>query len=284
MSQNRSLDFRRHGGLKELNGLNKLRGTLEIKGLRHEKKAASEYKDSNMKEKIHLQDLTLSWIEDDMDESNFGYDEESLEALLPHGPLSNLQQLYLDGYGGVKIPSVISLLSNLVNLSLDECDKCQHLPPLNQFHSLKTLSLEFMNDLEYILEKENNGEFSDSSFLPSLEQLQILYYPNLKGWWQRQRDSIEEFHNHSLSSFPHLSNLQIQKSPKLISLPLFPYLEKLELNKCSLKSLEQTLRMEVINTTTPENLTSIAATSTYSTVAASSFIPLSKLKSMSVKI
>nr|POF13453.1 disease resistance protein rga2 [Quercus suber] len=42
--------------------------------------------------------------------------------------------------------------------------------------------------------------------------------------------------------------------------------------------------MEVINTATPKNLTSIAATSTSSssTLAASSFIPLSKLKSMSI--
>ena len=61
MSQNSCLDyFRHHGGLKELNGLNKLRGTLKIKGLRHGKEFASKSKDSNMKEKIHLQDLTLS--------------------------------------------------------------------------------------------------------------------------------------------------------------------------------------------------------------------------------
>ena len=77
--------------MNELNGLNKLRGTLKIKGLRHGKEFASKSKDSNMKEKIHLQDLTLSWIEEDVDESNIGYNEESLEALLPHGPLSNLQ-------------------------------------------------------------------------------------------------------------------------------------------------------------------------------------------------
>ena len=76
------MNFRRHGGLKELKGLNKLRGTLEITGLRHGKEAASESKDSNMKEKIHLQDLTLSWLW--IGESNVEYDEESLEALLPH--------------------------------------------------------------------------------------------------------------------------------------------------------------------------------------------------------
>ena len=33
MSQNSCLDFRCHGGLKELNRLNKLRGTLKIKGV-----------------------------------------------------------------------------------------------------------------------------------------------------------------------------------------------------------------------------------------------------------
>ena len=184
MSQNSSLDFKRHSELKELNGLNKLRGTLESKGLRHGKEAASESKDSNMKEKIHLQDLTLSWIEEDVDESNVGYNDESLEALLPHGPLSNLQQLCLNRYGGVKIPSGILSLSNLVKISLSACNRCQHLPPLDQFHSLKTLSLKRMNDLEYISVRENNGEFSDSSFLPFLEQLTIRFCPNLKGWWQ----------------------------------------------------------------------------------------------------
>ncbi|KAM4097538.1 hypothetical protein ACJW30_07G008200 [Castanea mollissima] len=284
VSQNSSLNFRRHGGLKELKGLNKLRGTLEIKGLRHGKEAASESKDANMKEKIHLQYLKLTWIEEDVDESNFGYDEESLKALLPDGLSSNLQELCLERYGGVKIPSAISSLSNLVKLSFDKCKKFQHLPPLDQFHSLKTLSLEYMSDLEYISERENNGEVSDSSFLPSLEQLIIGYCPNLKGWWQRQRDSVEELHNHSLPSFPHLSCLQIWFCPKLISLPLFPYLEKLDLIKCSLKPLEQTLRKEVINMATPKNLTSIAATltSSSSTLTASSFIPLSKLNSMSI--
>ncbi|KAM4097535.1 hypothetical protein ACJW30_07G007900 [Castanea mollissima] len=285
MSQNSSLDFRRHGGLKELKGLNKLRGTLEIKGLRHGKEAASESKDANMKEKVHLQDLTLSWIEEDVDESNFGYDEESLKALLPHGLPSNLQELCLSRYGGVKFPSAISSLSNLVKLSFYGCKKFQHLQPLDQLHSLKTLYLQGLNDLEYISERENNGEVSDSSFLPSLEKLTIWFCPNLKGWWQRQRDSVEEIHNHSLPLFPHLSYLYIWNCPKLISLPLFPYLENLFLGKCSLKPLVQTLRMEVINMATPENLTSIAATSTSSssTLAASSFIPLSKLKSMTIQ-
>ncbi|KAK4577325.1 hypothetical protein RGQ29_027730 [Quercus rubra] len=276
--KNTYFSLRNNSGLKELYELNELRGTLMIRGLRHGKDAALESKDANIKEKPHLQGLALSWIEEDVDESNVRYDEESLVALLPHSPSSNLQQLRLIRYQGVKFPSAISSLSNLENLSLDECNKCQHLPPLDQFHSLKTLSLYKMKDLEYISERENNEEFSDSLFLQSLEILTIQDCPNLKGWWQRQRDSVEDFHNHSLlPSCPHLSNLGIWECPKLISLPLFPYLEKLNLGKCSLKPLEQTL--------TPKNLASIAATSTSSssTLAASSFIPLSKLKSMSIR-
>ena len=113
---------------------------------------------------------------------------------------------------------------------------------------------------------------------PSIEQLKIEDCPNLKGWWQRQRDSVEELHNHSLPSFPHLSYLRIWKCPKLISLPLFPYLEKLVLSKCSLKPLEQTLRMEVIKTATPKNLTSIAVTSTsYSSTLATSSLQTLKI-------
>ncbi|KAL4601004.1 hypothetical protein ACB092_11G240600 [Castanea dentata] len=103
ISKNTYFAFRRNSGLKELYKLNKLRGTLMIRGLRHEKDAALESKDANMKEKQCLQGLTLRWIkENDVDESNVGYDQESLVALLPHGPLSNLQELCLIRYGEVK--------------------------------------------------------------------------------------------------------------------------------------------------------------------------------------
>ena len=280
VAKNSCLPFRRNGGLKELYGLNELRGTLQIRRLRHGKDALLESKDANMREKQHLQGLTLRWIKEEVDESNVCYDEESLEALYPH---SNLQELHLVRYGGVKIPSGISSLSTLVKFSLNNCNKCQHLPPLDQFHSLKSLSLEWMNDLEYILENDDNCGFFDSSFLPSLEQLEIKYCPNLKGWWQQQRDSVEEVDNHSLPSFRRLSNLVIWHCLKLTSMPLFPYLKKLKLGMCSLKPLEQTLRMKLTNMATLESLTSIAtSTSSSSTIADSSFIPLSKLNHMTI--
>ncbi|KAK7826201.1 hypothetical protein CFP56_032366, partial [Quercus suber] len=69
----------------------------------------------------------------------------------------------------------------------------------------------------------------------------------------------------------------------LTSMPLFPYLKKLKLGMCSLKPLEQTLRMKLTNMATLESLTSIAtSTSSSSTIVDSSFIPLSKLKFMTI--
>ncbi|KAL4638668.1 hypothetical protein ACB092_03G162800, partial [Castanea dentata] len=280
IGKNSYLAFKRNSGLKELYKLNELRETLEIKGLRHGKDAASESKGANMKEKQHLQGLKLWWQKEDVDESDIGYDEESLEALHPYSPSSNLQQLHVIRYMGVKFPSGISLLSTLVDFSLFNCHNCQYLPPLDQFHSLKSLSLELLNDLEYISERDYNRDLSDSLILPSLQKLQIHNCPKLKGWWQQQRDSIEKVNNHSLPSFPRLSNLYISVCLKLTSMPLFPNLEKLKLGICSLKPLEQTMSMEGINMTTSRSLTS---TFSSSTLATSSFMPLSKLKSMSIE-
>ena len=280
IGKNTSSLYRRNGGLKELEGLNQMRGTLKIWGLRHRKGAASECMNANLKEKQYLQCLKLMWEEKGVNESNRDYDEKSLEALQPH---PNLQELYLSNYGGVRFPTGISLLTNLVKFSLELCYRCRHLSPLDQFHSLKSLSLRSMKGLEYISERENSGEFSNSSFLPSLEELILYCCSNLKGWWRRRRDSVEDVDN--LPSFPRLSSLEIQHCPQLTSIPLFPYLEKLNLDTCNLKPLKQTMKMGIINIATPSNQSSSTATtstSSSSVLGRSFFVPLSKLKSLEI--
>uniref|UniRef100_A0A2N9EDB7 Uncharacterized protein n=1 Tax=Fagus sylvatica TaxID=28930 RepID=A0A2N9EDB7_FAGSY len=142
-----------------------------------------------------------------------------------------------------------------------------------------------MKGLEYISERENSGEFSNSSFLPSLEELILYCCSNLKGWWRRRRDSVEDVDN--LPSFPRLSSLEIQHCPQLTSIPLFPYLEKLNLDTCNLKPLKQTMKMGIINIATPSNQSSSSSTATTSTSSSSVlgrsfFVPLSKLKSLEI--
>ncbi|KAK4591993.1 hypothetical protein RGQ29_016460 [Quercus rubra] len=287
-----STDFRSGSELKVLHGLNQLRENLRIKILRHKKDAELEYK-ACLKEKQHLEGLALEWMER---EGDVEYDEMSVKALEPN---QNLKNLELNGYRGVKYPSWLSLLKNLVSLALDSMKNSQDVLPLHQFPSLKTLHLTYAPSLEYV------SLVSESFKLPPLESLEIRRCPNLKGWWKRRSDSIEEDEdaadnygeistitakNHSLPSFSHLSSLNISDCPKLSSMPLFPYLEKLDLDYSNLRPLERTISMGMISTASQENPTAAAeaestssACSSSATLAAS-FTPLSKLKYLTIKI
>ena len=153
-----------------------------------------------------------------------------------------------------------------------------------QFPSLKVLEIDSLSALEYISHSE---EFSNSSFLSSLEELKIKYCPNLKGWKHRG-DSIDDDNstgiattttttagNHIPPSFSRLSKLCIRACRQLVSMPLFPFLENLELYYCSFKPLEQTTRIAAAEAT-------VVASASSSTYATSSFTPLSKLKSMEI--
>jgi hypothetical protein len=174
------------------------------------------------------------------------------------------------GFQGVRFPSWLSSLTNLEFFELFKCRKFQHLPPLDCFPSLKEMRLCYSHSLEYV----HSEKLSDFPILQSLKKLNIYGCPNLKGWWRRE-DSVK-------ASFPSLSSLFIVDCPQLTSMPLFPNLETLYLNNSSLKPLQQTV-MRMTNTTPPEIVTStaeIASTSSSSSVATSSFAPLSKLKSL----
>ncbi|XP_059439396.1 putative disease resistance protein RGA3 [Corylus avellana] len=263
-------------GLKELNRLNNLRGRLDIKNLRHEKDATSEFKAANLKEKEHLRALDLRWsIKGGVIASDDIVDDELLlEVLQPH---LNLKKLRLQGNYGSRLPIWLLSLTNLVIFKIEGCTKCQYLPPLTQLPSLKILHLNQMDAMEYILESGDSNEFS--SFFPSLKEIRLDCCPNLKGWWRRRDSSVEvdsDSHNFVeitehplLPSFPRLSTLVIWSCPILTSMPMFPHLEEdLYLDYTSSKPLQQTMMM---NMAAPQSPTSTATTF-------SSFTPLSKLK------
>ncbi|KAF2319494.1 hypothetical protein GH714_016413 [Hevea brasiliensis] len=172
------------GRLGELRDLNNLRGNLRIMNLRYVKNPASEFKAANLKEKQYLQTFRLSWklgppYDNNCDSGpdEVENDEEmSLEELQPH---LNLKWFLVFGRGRLLFPSWISSLNNLVVLRIDNCKKCQHFPPLDQFPSLKRLTIENLTDLEYI---ESGINCDNALFFPSLENLWLENCPNLKGW------------------------------------------------------------------------------------------------------
>jgi len=248
--------------LRELNGLNQLRGWLRIENLGHVKGVASEFKDATLKDLQHLHTLGLFWNSDLERDWDVVEDETSFEGFqLP----PNLKVLYLSRYPGLRIPSCVSSLTNLIKFELMSCEKCQYLPPL---------SIQYISD---------SNDFSSSSsstlepFFPSLECIELFNCCNLKGWWRRDSpvevNFVEITEHPSLPSFPRLSKLEIWSCPMLTSMPMFPHLEEeLFLRNTSWKPLQHTMMM---NMATPQSPISAATTSSSST-------PLSKLKSLTL--
>ncbi|KAL6288483.1 hypothetical protein ACE6H2_005993 [Prunus campanulata] len=265
LSENNSM-LRDSAGLSELGKLNDIRGKLEISNLRYKKDMVSElnYDGAVLKEKRHLYSLTLHWMKIERENSDAVEEEsdviiKSMEALQPH---SSLKQLTMRSYMGAGFASWFHSLTNIVNLRLYYCDRCQHLPPLDHLPFLKSLKLLGLRNLEYISSEDKVKDFASdemmmkmmsaaspsTTFFPSLESLYIQNCPNLKGWWRNETTSA------SASSFPCLSTLNILNCSNLTSMPLYPNLDRLKLVTSSWKVLP------------------------------SSFVPSSKLKSLYISI
>lgn len=93
--------------LNELRRLNNLRGELKVKNLGN----GIDCQAAILEEKKHLRSLTLAW---DFD-VNAKTTEKQLECLKPH---TNLKELALVSYMGIRFSSWLSSLSNLVKFLL----------------------------------------------------------------------------------------------------------------------------------------------------------------------
>jgi hypothetical protein len=254
------------GGLNELRMLNELRGSLEIRVKGYERNSCiSEFEGAKLIDKEYLQSLTIQWDPELDSDSDIDLYDKMLQSLRPN---SNLQELRVEGYGGMRFPSWVLDLSNLVRIRVQRCRRLKHIPSLDGIPSLEELGIWNLNDLENI-DSEGVGGEGVSTFFQSLKKLVIKNCGRLKGWWKRwSRDEMNDDSDEStieeglrMLCFPRLSSLSIFKCPNLTSMPLFPTLdEDLYLVNTSSMPLQQTMKMT-------------------SLVSSSSFIrPLSKLK------
>ncbi|KAK6933746.1 Rx, N-terminal [Dillenia turbinata] len=97
-------------------------------------------------------------------------------------PPKMLRNLVIEGYCGVTLPNWIgdSSYSNLVELSLINCERCKLLPSLGQLPLLQKLTIERMFKIE-TMETELYGEASPHGQpFPSLTQLHIKDCKNLR--------------------------------------------------------------------------------------------------------
>lgn len=154
-------------------------------------------------------------------------------------PPSTMKSLAIQGWNAMEIPQWVIdkssvVLSNLVSLHLADCNRCQHLPSFNALLNLESLQLWGLTALEWV---ENWS--SSTAYLPSLKLLILVNLPQLKGWSKvNEPDAnckLEE------RCFHHLLELRISGCPELLSLPITPSLQSLELSNNHGDLLQQLL-------------------------------------------
>ncbi|XP_030942309.1 putative disease resistance protein RGA4 [Quercus lobata] len=198
--------------INELKGLN-LRGALCLKDLDNVTNLM-DAKNANLIGKENLHSVSLVWRRED--KSNIPANvEDVLDGLQPH---SNLKKLCIKQYGGSKFPTWMEdlLLQNLVEISLECCERCEHLPPLGKLSFLKDLFISGMAAVKYL----GNEFYGDTVIsFPSLERMDLWGMANLEEWRTVRGREI----------FPRLSTLVIWHCPKLVELPFIPSITSLDM-------------------------------------------------------
>ncbi|KAJ6370959.1 hypothetical protein OIU77_001462 [Salix suchowensis] len=220
----------------ELQRLNYIGGELSIKDLDNVQGLA-DAQNANLARKTNLQSLSLSWREDESSKFSEANSEDVLCALKPH---SNMKKLEISGYRGSKFPDWMleSRLPNLVEISLQSCMNCEHLPPFGKLRFLKHLQLHRMDTVKCIgSDMYGDGE----NPFPSLERMTLGQMMNLEEWETNSMGGRE--------IFTCLHELQIKKCPKLVELPIISSVKYLTIKDCTV-----TLLSSVVNFTSITSL------------------------------
>jgi len=216
----------KHDGhnIGELNRLNFLGGELRIKNLDNIQRL-TEARDANLMGKKNLQSLNLSWKREISSNASMERSEEVLCGLQPH---SNLKQLCISGYQGIKFPNWMMdlLLPNLVQISVEECCRCERLPPFGKLQFLKNLRLKSVKGLKYI----SRDVYGDEEIpFPSLESLTLDSMQSLEAWTNTAGTGRD--------SFPCLREITVCNCAKLVDLPAIPSVRTLKIKNSSTASL-----------------------------------------------
>ncbi|KMT06735.1 hypothetical protein BVRB_7g158960 [Beta vulgaris subsp. vulgaris] len=169
----------------------------------------------------------------------------------------SLEYLKIYSYSGERFPTW--MLPNLVTVEIQKCESCVQLPQFSQLPSLKSLTLNDLEALEYIEEDGwgGDGESCSAIHFVALEKLYINEMPKLKGWFWRPRvkdyvhpqqadmtsDVHQDLTSHRLLSFPRLSQLYIGDCPQFVSMPLtlLPRLDEFYAENIHEKAVESLL-------------------------------------------
>nr|XP_009796238.1 PREDICTED: LOW QUALITY PROTEIN: putative disease resistance RPP13-like protein 1 [Nicotiana sylvestris] len=216
--------------MEDLGELCSLYGTLSIRQLENVADKREALK-ANMREKEHIEKLSLEWSESIVDSS-----QNERDILGELHPNPNIKELEITGYRGTNFPNWLAdhSFSELVELCLSNCEDCYSLPALGQLPSLKFLTIRGMHRIIEVTEKFYGSSSSKKPF-NSLERLEFAEMLEWKQW--HVLGNGEEFHV--------LQNLSIKNCPKLIG--KFPEnlcsLTKLTISNCPELNLETPIQL-----------------------------------------
>ncbi|PRQ38874.1 putative P-loop containing nucleoside triphosphate hydrolase, leucine-rich repeat domain, L [Rosa chinensis] len=193
---------KRGPAIKELGGLNQLRGHLIIWNLEHVR-GGKEAKKARLVQKSHLSKLTFGWT--------YKYDwlpnekqTDVLDGLEPHG---NLQSLNIENFMGARFPSWITSLQNLKQIRLVNCNNCEEVPTLSHLPNLTSLEIDWMVKLKRVGAEFYGFSDTSTTLFPALKTLSIYECEELIEWMEAPRISAE---GEVVKVFPCLEELRIE--------------------------------------------------------------------------
>ncbi|KAF9681326.1 hypothetical protein SADUNF_Sadunf06G0214400 [Salix dunnii] len=158
------------------------------------------------------------------------------------GPNLSLQELRVRGYGGMRFPSWLSSLSNLVRSHLNAYTRLEHIPPLDGIPSLEELWIMHMYNLEYI-DSEGVGGKEVSKILSKSDFNVVVSMPLQQTMKMKPLVYSSSFSSSFIRPLSNLKDLRIWSIDDIESLPEvglqnLSSLQQLDIRNCSrLKSL-----------------------------------------------
>ncbi|KAL1827346.1 hypothetical protein DCAR_0206511 [Daucus carota subsp. sativus] len=224
--------------VKNLGGLNNLRGKLDLYGLDNVEDMV-EATQAKLCLKPNLQSLVLEWDTNTSLRVDEEYnDEEVMRGLKPH---TNLKELKIEYFKGKQLASWIAMMTNLVKITLRYCSRCEGLPTLGHLPKLREMEINRMKNVKFIGDNSSGGrgsggtEFTASwgtktntTMYPSLTKLRFFDLPELEEWLESVMSTCDEDRS-TMLAFPKLEVLEINGCPKLTRIPgsCFPSLKLL---------------------------------------------------------
>ncbi|XP_038874765.1 putative disease resistance protein RGA3 [Benincasa hispida] len=198
-----------HEGYKieELGFLKNLKGKLSLFCLERVKNK-KEAMAAKLVEKENIFHLDFQWGWKHVREGSSYNDLDVLDGLQPH---KNLQALTIQNFAGELLPSRI-FVENLVEIYLQDCERCETLPMLGQLLKLEVLEIRNLHSVRSIGDEFYGNYCKERTLFPELKTFHIFEMKSLEHW-----EEIASISNGIM--FPHLESLSIISCVKLMNIP-----------------------------------------------------------------